>query len=293
MVSLQYGRVNLVDSIGYSTYHSLQAHVTKRSSQGLSGQFSYTFSKALGLDSDNNIRDLRNLATSKGVLTSDRTHVIASSVAYELPFGRDHLFFKNAPGWADRLIGGWQLSTITQWQSGAPLNFTYPLGSGVGTLYNTASNTFDQVGQIPQGEVVKGNGFVSFFPTLTTQRAPQPNFGGDTSLPGVFTNQVVKDASGNVVFQNAAPGTVGNMNYYASNIRGPGLLSFNAAMKKTIRITEGKTFTLGVDAVNVLNKPQWGNPSVNVNGSTFGRITTVVGNAPFQRQVILTARIDF
>ena len=293
VVSPQYGRVNLVDSIGYSTYHSLQAHVTKRSSQGLSGQFSYTFSKALGLDNDNNIRDLRNLASSKGVLTSDRTHVIASSVAYELPFGRDHLFFKNAPGWADRVIGGWQLSTITQWQSGPPLNFTYPLGSNVGTLYNTASNTFDQVGPIPQGDVVKGNGFVSFFPTLTTQRAPQPNFGGDTSLPGVFTNQVVKDASGNVVFQNAAPGTVGNMNYYASNIRGPGMLSFNAAMKKTIRITEGKTFTLGVDAVNVLNKPQWGNPSVNVNGSTFGRITTVVGNAPFQRQVTLTARIDF
>src|SRR5262249_52203080 len=107
VVSPQYGRVNLVDSIGYSTYHSLQAHVTKRTSQGLSGQFSYTFSKALGLDNDMNIRDLRNLATSKGVLNSDRTHVIASNVTYELPFGRDHLFFRNAPGWADRVIGGW------------------------------------------------------------------------------------------------------------------------------------------------------------------------------------------
>src|SRR5215831_10517393 len=291
VVSPQYGRVNLVDSIGYSTYHSLQAHVTKRTSQGVTGQFSYTFSKALGLDSDMNIRDLRNLATSKGVLNSDRTHVIASNVTYELPFGRDHLFFRNAPGWADRVIGGWTLSTITQWQSGAPLNFAYPLGSGVGTLYNTASNTFDQVGSIPQGDVVKGNGFVTYFPTLTTQRAPQPNFGGDTSLPGVFNNQVVKDASGNTVFQNADPGRVGNMTYYTSTIRGPGMLSFNATMAKSIRISEGKTFTLRLDAVNVLNKPQWGNPSVNVNGSTFGRITTVVGNV--QRLVTLNARIDF
>src|SRR5262249_686440 len=150
--------------------------------------------------------------------------------------------FKNASGLADRIIGGWTLSTITQWHYGGPLTFTYPLGQGVGTLYNTASNTFDQVGQIHQGDVVKGTVFVSFFPTLSTQKAPLPNFGGDASLPGVFTNQVIKDASGNIVFQNAAPGTVGNMNYYTSTIRGPGMLSLNAAMKKSVRITEGKTF---------------------------------------------------
>jgi hypothetical protein len=290
VVSPQYGTVNLIDNIGSSTYHSLQTHVSKRFSQGLTGQFSYTFSKALGLDG-NNIRDPRNLALGKGVLSSDRTHVIASNATYDLPFGRDHLFFKNAPGWADRIIGGWQLSSITQWQSGAPLNFTYPAGQNVGTLYNNANNTFDQVGPIPQGSVLKGNGFVTYFPTLTTQRAPQPNFGGDTSLPGVFTNQIVVDGSGNTVFQNAAPGRVGNMNYYTSTIRGPGLLNFNAALTKSIRITEGKTFTLRVDAVNVLNKPQWGNPSVNVNGATFGRITTVVGNV--QRLVTLNARLDF
>src|SRR5262249_26305748 len=139
----------------------------------------------------------------------------------------------------------------------------------------------------------KGNGFVTYFPTLTTKRAPQPNFGGDATLPGVFTNQVVADGSGNTVFQNADPGRVGNMTYYASTIRGPGLLSFNDALTKSIRITEGKTFTLRVDAVNIPNKPQWGNPSVNVNGSTFGRVTTVVGGNNPQRQVTLNARFDF
>jgi len=144
---------------------------------------------------------------------------------------------------------------------------------------------------VPQGQLVKGNGYVTFFPTLATQRAPSPNFGGDTSLPGVFTNQIVVDASGKTVFQNAEPGRVGNMTYYASNVRGPGRLTFNAAMTKSIRITEGKTFTLRIDAVNVLNKPQWGNPNVYINGSTFGRITTVVGDQ--QRLVTLNARIDF
>src|SRR5207244_3882261 len=80
VVSPQYGTVNLIDQYGFSTYHSLQAHVTKRTSHGLSGQFSYTFSKALGNDA---IRDPRNLALSKTVLNVDRTHVIASNATYD------------------------------------------------------------------------------------------------------------------------------------------------------------------------------------------------------------------
>jgi hypothetical protein len=236
------------------------------------------------------IRDPRNIAGSKGVLASDRTSVIASNGSYDLPFGRNRLLFKNAPGWADRIIGGWQLSSIAQWQSGAPLSLVPPTAQNVGP-YNNARNTYDQVGPVPQGQLVKGNNYVTFFPTLSTQRAPIPSFGGDPTLPGVFTNQIVVDGSGKTVFQNAEPGRVGNMTYYASNVRGPGMLTFNAALTKSIRITEGKTFTLRVDAVNVLNKPQWGNPNVNVNGATFGRITTVVGNQ--QRLITLNARIDF
>jgi hypothetical protein len=41
----------------------------------------------------------------------------------------------------------------------------------------------------------------------------------------------------------------------------------------------------------VLNRTQWGNPNTNVNGTTFGRITSVIGNV--QRLVTLNARIDF
>jgi hypothetical protein len=286
VVSPQYGTVNLVDQYGNSTYHSLQAHVTKRSSQGLGGQFSYTFSKALGNDS---IRDPRNLALSKTVLNVDRTHVIASNVTYELPFGANHAFASNAPGWAQRIIGGWQLSSITSWQSGAPLSFN---ATGVNTLYNSATNTVDQVGEMPKGEIVKGANYVSFFNTVKTQRAPVPTFGSDTAtLQGIYTNQVLVDASGNVIMQNPNPGAIGTMVGNSSTIRGPGMLSFNGALTKSVRLTENKTFTLRADVVNVLNKPQWGAPNTNINGATFGRITTVVGNV--QRLVTINARIDF
>src|SRR5262249_6011832 len=106
-----------------------------------------------------------------------------------------------------------------------------------------------------------------------------------------FTNQVLVDASGNIIMQNPNPGAVGTMSSNAATIRGPGMLSFNGALTKSVRISEGKTFTLRADIVNLLNKPQWGNPNTNINAPTFGRITTVVGNA--QRLVTINARVDF
>jgi hypothetical protein len=88
--------------------------------------------------------------------------------------------------------------------------------------------------------------------------------------------------------QNAQPGQLGTMAYYPG-IRGPGTLSVNMSATKTVKITEGTTFTLRADAVNVLNHPQWGNPNTTVNGATFGRITSATGN----RTVTLNARFDF
>ena len=85
--------------------------------------------------------------------------------------------------------------------------------------------------------------------------------------------------------------SIGNMSLNSGQIRGPGMLSFNAAIQKSVKFAEGKTFTLRADAVNVLNKSQWSNPSTNVNGTTFGTITSVVGNVG--RLVTLNARIDF
>lgn len=282
VVSPQFGSVLLSNNISSSTYQSFQTHITKRISQGVNGQFSYTFSKALG---DNGFRDERNHQLSKGLLSADRTHVVVANGTWDLPFGSNRLLLANAPVWAQRVIGGWQLSSIASWISGAPLTFT----SSRGTLNHLGSNTADKVGALQTGNVVKGNGFVQYFPTLKTQAAPLPNFGGDPTLPGVFTNQVVVDNAGNTILQNPIPGTTGSTPLNLPTIRGPGTPTLNMALTKQIRITEGKTFTLRADAVNFLNKPQWGTPVTDINSSTFGRITTANGS----RTVTLNARVDF
>jgi len=55
------------------------------------------------------------------------------------------------------------------------------------------------------------------------------------------------------------------------------------------RFRETKTFTVRADAINLLNKPQWGLPNTSINSTSFGQITTATGT----RTITFNARIDF
>ena len=161
----------------------------------------------------------------------------------------------------------------------------------INTLSSRASNTADLVAALPDGlgKVEKGNGFVQYFSDLSVKGAPLPNFGADTNLPGRFTNQVVVDGAGNIILQNPAPGTTGNTPSNLPGVIGPSNFGLDAALRKRIKIGETKTFELRADAINVLNRPVWGNPNTNINSTSFGRITTATGN----RTITFNARIDF
>jgi hypothetical protein len=59
---------------------------------------------------------------------------------------------------------------------------------------------------------------------------------------------------------------------------------------KRFQIDENKEFEFRMDVINVLNHPNFGNPSTNINGNnTFGRITTATG----ARSFVLNTRINF
>ena len=133
---------------------------------------------------------------------------------------------------------------------------------------------------------------MNYFPTLTTKAAPVPDFGTGadaTTLTGRYTDQVVVDQSGNIVLANSQPGTVGNLAVNTPLLRGPGQLSFNGAASKIFTITERIKLTFRADVINLLNKPQWGNPITDINSASFGRINTATGN----RTVTFNLRVDF
>jgi hypothetical protein len=58
-----------------------------------------------------------------------------------------------------------------------------------------------------------------------------------------------------------------------NSFTGPGFADLDMSGQKTTKITERVDFTLRADAFDILNHPNFGQPSGNVQSSTFGQIS--------------------
>ena len=116
-----------IDQQAQSVYHSLQASLTRRYSNGIYYQFAYTWSKAIDNGSGSTFQDETNgllpvgdlfdLRAARGLSDFDRTHRFVVSYNYELPFAR--LAGIEDRGWG-RFANGWAVNGITTFQSGTP-----------------------------------------------------------------------------------------------------------------------------------------------------------------------------
>ena len=121
----------LNENAGSSTYHSFQFKAEKRFSRGLWILTSYTMSKILTSTGD----DLQTPATSwsgavgvispferqrnKSLGVSDVPQVLSASLIYQLPFGQGKRFL-DRKGVVDKILGGWQVSSIFRASSAIP-----------------------------------------------------------------------------------------------------------------------------------------------------------------------------
>jgi hypothetical protein len=116
----QFGDINTTSNDGYSWYHSLQSNVNKRFSQGYTLGVSYTWSKFMEAVSYLNAADPR---PTEVISDFDRTHRLTLNGILEMPFGKGRRLLSNLNPVASRIVSGWQISGIYQYQSGAPINF--------------------------------------------------------------------------------------------------------------------------------------------------------------------------
>ena len=132
VVNPQFRSLGLHGNNDNSTYHSLVTQVRKRLSNGLSAEFAHTWSRAIGnsaipagvgTDTTLTTRDPRNRDLQKGVETFHRRHTINAFGAWDLPFGTNRMFLSDSNGLVDQIVGGWQLSGIFNWGTGAPIGF--------------------------------------------------------------------------------------------------------------------------------------------------------------------------
>jgi len=115
----QFGRTAALYSRGNglnSSYNALQVNLTKRFGAGLAIAGAYTYGKALdrGFDQVNPLGSSNNY----GPADWDRTHILAVSHMWQLPFGPGSAYFTD--GWKAHVLGSWQLNGILRWATGTP-----------------------------------------------------------------------------------------------------------------------------------------------------------------------------
>jgi hypothetical protein len=280
----QLGQALFFTNPNNSTYHSLQTAVTKRLSHGFTNQSTYTWSRTIAT-SIVNPRERGN----KTLAGLHATHDFRSNGTFELPFGPDRLLLKNAGPVVSRLVEHWQLGTIFSLSSGTPVTLT--AGSNP---YGIANNFPDVVTALPKsfGKVTKTNlppGVITYFDGL--QPVSDPGRSSVTtlqSLQNFHSNFAVADSQGRLLLVNPAPGTIGTLG--EAWFEGPGRIGLDANLVKRVKIDELKELEIRLDAINVLNHPNFGNPTANINSVQFGRIALPT---TWNRQFVFNARLNF
>jgi hypothetical protein len=100
-------------------YNSLQLNFNQRIGSDLTLLGNYTFSKMVERWGYND--PYRNVS-QQGLYFNDRPHYVKFNTVYEMPFGKGKKFAGDAGKLLNLLVGGWTVSTYTQFSSGEPNN---------------------------------------------------------------------------------------------------------------------------------------------------------------------------
>lgn len=255
-----YGTINMQQFNLTSSYHSLQAQLTRRFAHGLGFGIVYTWSRAMDYTDDYN----GTIATyvnprlyNYGPAGFDRRHNMAINYVWDVP--KASKYWNN--GISRWVLDNWQLSGITEFVSGAPENMSF----------STTDNTDITGGGESARVVLTGN------PILSKEKRTFNRW---------FNTGVV---------QRPAVGTWGNASY--APLVDPGINNWNMALFKNIPL-EGKLMVqFRCETYNTFNHTQFSGMDTtavfdangNQTSTTFGQITS----ARDPRYVQLAARISF
>ncbi len=294
----QFGSAYLVSNFSNSTFHSLQIELNKRFSSGFQVQGSYVRSKALG-DYDGtaqsevaNFITIRNEHLDKRLLSFDEPNVLRMSGIWELPFGPQKRFLGSSHGVVGHAVERWTTSVIFYKTSGTPTGFSDPAVTGgtvgSGGTFNNFTPMPMQVGPLPTGSVYKSGNNVLYFTGLT--QVPDPTAKNlPSNLQSLEPLFAIQGPSGNILVENPPPGSLGSLS--PTNFRGLGSFTLNLQLSKPVVLNRERNIvmTFRGDAINLLNKPIWGNPNLNIDSTSFGQITSASGT----RSINLTLRVTF
>ena len=257
------GNITEITSEGRSRYKGLWFTLQQRLRGGLQFNGSYTLAKSEDTNSLN----------SQPVVVQDSTDIENDFAPSD--YDVKHRYVLSAiwelPFKGNALKEGWQLALVTQGQTGNPINILTNLN-----FTGNANIRPDLVGNL----VVTGdpNGWYS-------NAVCDPRIAGSCTASSVFALPV-------------GPNHFGNLE--RNPVRGPGFYNTDLSIIKRTRISK-TTLELRVEAFNVFNHPNLGNPGLagrtaTVGSTSFGIITSTrlpTGDAGSARQIQFAAKLLF
>jgi len=266
-------------STGSSNYHSLQASLEKRFAKGLQFQASYTWAHSLDIASNANLgptqnnsdfRYFRNPKAEYGNSDFDvRQRLVLNSI-YELPFGHGKHFLGNATGFANQVVGGWQIANILSVSSG---NWFTVLDSN-GNFANAdggaggVSQRPDQVGDPNRAGIVPGNADPRC-QVLVSQGGFAPD---KIRTPAAWFN--------GCAFGDPSSGSFGNVG--RNTIQAPGYKTWDFSVFKFFHTSEKTNLEFRAEFFNLPNHtnflfansgPQNGNAATTLRTSQYQNLT--------------------
>ena len=205
---------------------------------------------------------------NKGPAGYDRTHNLQAYGVWDLPLGKGQRWANE--GWTAAVFGGWQINGILSIMSGTPIYI----------IQNTAFN-LNAPGSSQVPDLVKDT--VAIYPDHKVNRPPT---GADPTEYQYFDRsayQAINIPAGQPQRFGTSP---------RNSIRGPGFWNLDMGVFRMISLPKNVNLQLRVDALNVLNHPNFANPGNNVSDAgTFGFITstTAVG----ERNIRFGVRVSF
>ncbi len=261
-----FGSVDYKSDIGSSSYHALGLALERRLTNGLAFQSRYTWSHSIndgsvGGGESSGPENINCLQCDKGPSVFDVRNNVAVNAIYELPFGPGKSFL-NSGGALGKIAGGWSLSSIGLWHTGHPLSVKMDLGDSI------SGGPLDG---LPQTYLLPdGNDVTDQRPDIIPGVPLTVPGGGRYGVPlinaAAFQAPPV-DANGNFLrFGNAPNGILRALNSWQIDL----------ALTKETKLTERVALEFAVQAFNVFNHVQLGDPgSLNLAYSP----KAMVGNA--------------
>jgi len=255
---------NYEQAESFSKFNAGTIRVNKRLSKGISLGANYQYSHSIddagsvGGTSTIVAQDWQHLSHDEGNSSFDIRHSVSGTYLFELPFGKDKRWV--ATGTASHVLEGLSVSGSYIIATGTPLNPSYqaaPSSVACGTAGSLRPDLK------PGTSITAGAGTLKEWFNPAAFTAPTPV---NSSYPCA-------------VFGNAS----------RNSIAGPGTITNNMSLSKTMQLGGTRSMEMRATASNVFNTVQYSGVDTNVVSPSFGQVTSTTTMRAFQ----FTARFRY